>query len=309
MAVKDMSSEELSIRLDLACGQDPRELSRLANDPNCIVRLLVYINPDTPEAAREATGIESDDVFYELYYTSSYAYDYDDDEWLYHVADCDPDGFKANAVVLNDKDSYEEADWWVNTVDFVDSLDFSDTLDDFLSRYSGHLGVKEEYGFDEFDGEEWENVLTELYNIHKQSPSGGIESVYEVMIAEAKLLNPHIKFKQFTITNPYHEEEYAIFLYDADAFDYMYPDEVRSWYFWDIYEARYDCLCAFNLKDASMDEFEGASICDIFTDFGDGGDGPALVQGPELREHEANNTMLGYLAEELSVPVEYSTFE
>lgn len=301
MAVRNVQDDSVEVRRTVAgnVNASARDLAQLANDVDVLVRVLVYLNPNSTEEVKEETDISDDFELVGVYADEADPGSWGDDEWEYHVADGDPAGLDDNAVWVDADGRWQGSpDWWTDTINFVNPLNFDCTLEEFLDVDVRTLFLSEEFNLSEDD---WQQALIDLYEARKAN-----EEEFDFMCAAAEILYPDYDFAKFKVDSPYNNGDWLKVFYDAD-YDYMYPDEFQTWYFWDVYEARTkfisvaELIKRYDFEDLVFD----AVNCpwDLF-DSGEYGDDWSWVTGEEYREMERNDALLTGLAHELGYRVQ-----
>ena len=303
MAIVDIHDEDVKFRRAMAISLDtsPRLLAKLIDDEDPLTAAFAAVNPNTPEEAKEDVNF-SGEYIYELWADEADPGCFDDDEWMYHLnSGCDPWEIKENAVILsNTHDDYEEPEWWKDTLDFLNHLDFDLSFEDFIETYRYDNYKNGIFEFDAYvdSDEAWEEALTKIYDAYRE-----YGSAIEFKFAAVEALYPDLTFERVDADDPYGRGQHVTVFYNYSTLDEITQDKLQTWYFWDVYEARCKWLDIERLADASFSEVSNRDTWELFDDFGDYGDDWAFIEGPEYEAAVRNDRLLELLADELGYSV------
>ena len=270
MAIRDISEEPIEIRKKMASDADTgiRDLEKLANDDNLVVRTLVAYNPSTPEsmAADLKNGKIMKPYCVDVYWCH--------DNWSWRAEDyvdniCDD--FEDHAVVFSSEYDTTEAQWWVDTEDLLKEV------------WSGLQSAEDQEAFVDQYEKDWPiSTLETIYDVWRDegTPSELTEDTVAALVLEfyddidsERVYNPHGRYG----------DESAFILYDVNKVDI---DAARDWIFGLVYELR---LFSFDpeerldvlVSDEYSDYDETGDVYEYYFDYGSEDD-DELVTETEL---------------------------
>lgn len=308
MAIKNIHDEDVAVRRELALslGTSPRELAILVDDDDPLTSCFAAANPNTPEEAKEDVDF-SGQYLYGVWVDESDSYSFETDEWMYHISSDDPNDICKNAVIISNEgnDNYEEPHWWISTLDYLKRLDFNCSLEDFIYAHINDNDFQVEFEIYEDD---WEEALTDIYNAYKSygyslntNTSESLEDILNFKFDVVEILYPYKTFKRVKANDPYGRGAWVTVLYDWDNLDTIYERDLQTWYFWDIYEARYKWLDLEQLRETDFEDLIGYDVWDFFDRFGDYGDEWEFIKGPDFRAAQQSGTLFELITDELGL--------
>jgi len=301
MAIRDLYDEDIATRRVMArnTSTSPRLLTQLAEDDDPFVRVLVATNPNTPEDVKDDMDF-SGEYLYGLSVTDADRWGFDDDEWMYHLnSGYEPWEIKENAVILSnsrDSDDYEEPEWWKDTLDFLEYLNFDYGFGDFIEAYR-YDNYKNDFEFDVYadSDEAWEEALTKIYDAYRE-----YGNAIEFKFAAVEALHPDLTFERVDADDPWGRGTHVIVFYNYSVLDPISSDTLQTWYFWNVYEARSQWLDLERLFEGNPSDIFEKQLWELFEDYGDYGDEWEFIEGPDFRAAQQSGTLLELLADELN---------
>ena len=310
MGVMNVSDADVNTRRAIARnpGSSPRDLKLLVNDEDTLVRLFVGINPNTPEDVKEDIDLFSHmsghREIYGLWAEDADSGAWDDNEWMYRVGSGDPEDFEDHSVIFNEygQDKYANKDpyWWTNTLRFIQELDFASGIDEFLDMYLGDEDDQD--WFDIRTDDDWRDALIGIYDSYKKNGKDSLQFKFDAVQA----LYPYTDFRQVNAEDRYSNgRRWVTIFYDWDHMDSISEDELATWYFWQVSEARAKYLDLDSLTDTDYSDVEECDLWDLFDRFGECTDDWSLITDEELEDARNHNRELEFLANELGYNVNY----
>ena len=309
MGIVSFSDMDVNTRREIARNPQtsPRDLRQLIEDNDTVVRLFAAMNPNTPEELKEDSDllshVSSNGEIFAVWANDVSAYNFNSDEWQYHVGPCDPGDFDKHSVIYNQdgRDEYygPDPDWWADTMAFIKPLDFESLgQEEFVSLQKDNQNAQDVFGL---GGADWENALSRLYDAYFDNNGDTPQFWFDAVRA----LHPDTVFKEANVSSPWSQADWVTVFYDWDSMDEIDEHDLKIWYFWEISEARSKYLNVEDLRDTAYDEIVSGDLWDLFESHGEYTDDWCLIPDEELLEARRNGRELEFLADELGYDAEY----